>query len=46
MTPVALHPDHVPFEFKKMYKSYSENRANVPIIDRESMETFFGSFPS
>lgn len=42
MVPVTLHWDHVPAEFQADYKSYVENAASVPIIDKSSMESFFG----
>jgi len=39
--PVTIHPDHVPAEYKSMYKSYGECATDTPMIDASSMHTFF-----
>lgn len=41
MVPTTSHPDHVPDKYKSMYKSYTENAKDVPIIDRNSMDIFY-----
>jgi versiconal hemiacetal acetate esterase len=42
LVPPTTHPDNVPSEYISMYKSYTENADDAPIIDRSSMETYFG----
>jgi versiconal hemiacetal acetate esterase len=42
LVPPTTHPDNVPSEYISMYKSYAENADDAPIIDRSSMETYFG----
>jgi versiconal hemiacetal acetate esterase len=42
LVPPTTHPDNVPSEYISMYKPYTENTDNTPIIDRSSMETYFG----
>lgn len=44
VVPLTLHWDNVPDEYKSMYKAYEENATNVPVIDRSSMESFYGEF--
>lgn len=39
--PCTTHFDNVPAKYKPMYKSYTENAKDVPIIDKESMEIFY-----
>jgi versiconal hemiacetal acetate esterase len=39
IVPATLHWDHVPSEYKDMYKSY--DNVGTPIIDKASMETFY-----
>ncbi|KAJ5951523.1 uncharacterized protein N7479_009936 [Penicillium vulpinum] len=41
LVPSTLHPDYVPAEYESIYKSFQENATNVPLVDRESMETFY-----
>ncbi|KAI9810198.1 MAG: hypothetical protein M1827_006644 [Pycnora praestabilis] len=41
LTPVTLHPEYVPEEYKSMYTAYSDNAKDVPIIDAASMKTFY-----
>ena len=42
IVPATLHWDHVLPEYKSMYKSMDEN-VGVPIIDKETMDTFFNA---
>ena len=42
MTPLALHWENVPSEYKSVYLSYDENAENVPVINKATMETFYG----
>jgi versiconal hemiacetal acetate esterase len=42
LVPPTTHPTNVPSEYISMYKSYTENADGAPIIDRSSMETYFG----
>lgn len=39
--PCTAHWETVPEKYKSKYKSYEENKSGVPIIDKESMETFY-----
>jgi versiconal hemiacetal acetate esterase len=41
MVPATLHYDHVPDEYKDMFKAYEDNKTGVPIIDKNSMEIFY-----
>lgn len=41
LVPCVLHPDNVPEEYKADYNSYAENAKDVPMLDAESMKTFF-----
>ncbi|WPH00347.1 Hypothetical protein R9X50_00317300 [Acrodontium crateriforme] len=41
MVPCTTHFDNVPAKYQSMYKSYTENAKDVPIIDKGSMETFY-----
>ncbi|KAE8375823.1 Alpha/Beta hydrolase protein [Aspergillus bertholletiae] len=41
LVPLTLHWDNVPAEYKADYKSYDDNAANVPIIDKSTMESFY-----
>ncbi|KAH7354861.1 lipase/esterase-like protein [Rhexocercosporidium sp. MPI-PUGE-AT-0058] len=41
MVPVAAHPDSIPSAYKSQYKAYTENASGVPIIDADTMKTFF-----
>ena len=41
IVPATLHPDHVPEEHKSMYKSYTENAVDAPVINKESMQIFY-----
>jgi len=41
IVPATLHWDNVPSEYAHMYKAYTENASDVPIIDKSSMETFY-----
>ncbi|KAK5189348.1 Telomerase-binding protein [Exophiala xenobiotica] len=41
IVPVTLHYDHVPEEYKSMFKAMQENEKDVPIIDKESMRSFY-----
>ncbi|TKA74716.1 hypothetical protein B0A49_02415 [Cryomyces minteri] len=41
IVPATLHPDNVPSEYQSMYKAYEENGVDAPIIDKESMITFY-----
>ncbi|ESZ92801.1 hypothetical protein SBOR_6817 [Sclerotinia borealis F-4128] len=43
MVPVAAHPTSVPAAYKLHYQSYNENAADVPIINLETMDTFFAA---
>ena len=42
LVPVTLHYSNIPDEFKSMYTSYVENEVGSPIIDKQTMTTFFG----
>jgi hypothetical protein len=46
LVPTTLHHSHVPAEYASAYTSMSENAKDVPIIDKESMETFYGELNS
>ena len=39
--PCTTHWDSVPSKYKSMYKSYTDNAKDAPVIDKESMETFY-----
>lgn len=41
LVPVTLHYDYVPVEYRPMFTSYEENATNVPVIDKQSIATFF-----
>lgn len=42
--PVTVHPSHgVPKEYASKYTSYEENKSGVPLIDADTMQTFFQS---
>lgn len=41
IVPCTLHPSHVPEEYKSMYKSYTENAVDAPVINKESMQIFY-----
>jgi len=41
LAPITLHFDHVPEEYKSIFKSYDENKEGVPIIDKESLRNCF-----
>ncbi|KAH7378188.1 carboxylesterase [Cadophora sp. MPI-SDFR-AT-0126] len=41
MVPCTLHFDNVPSEYQYMHKSYEENKTDVPVINKESMEIFY-----
>jgi versiconal hemiacetal acetate esterase len=41
MVPVTVHPDNVPERLKSVYKSYTENAKDAPVIDAESMHIFY-----
>ena len=41
MVPATCHFDNVPDKYKSMYKSYTENAKDTPIIDGESMQIFY-----
>ncbi|KAG9234343.1 Alpha/Beta hydrolase protein [Amylocarpus encephaloides] len=41
LVPVTAHPSNVPEKYKSIYNSYEENKTDVPIIDADSMATFF-----
>ncbi|CCD53122.1 hypothetical protein QC760_001544 [Botrytis cinerea] len=43
MVPVTAHPSSIPAAYKNHYKSYDENAHDVPIIDLDTMNTFFGA---
>ena len=43
LVPPTTHPENVPSEYIRMYKSYTENADDAPIIERSSMETYFGT---
>jgi versiconal hemiacetal acetate esterase len=42
LVPVTMHYSNIPEEFKSMYKSYVENEVGSPVIDKQTMITFFG----
>lgn len=44
VTPASLHWDNVPNEYKSMYTAYEDNKKGTPIIDGESMATFYEAF--
>ncbi|PPJ52349.1 hypothetical protein CBER1_09847 [Cercospora berteroae] len=39
--PCTTHWDNVPEKYKSKYNSYTENAKGTPIIDKESMDTFY-----
>ena len=41
IVPVTVHYDNVPEEYQTLYKSYSDNATNVPVLDKEGMTGFF-----
>jgi versiconal hemiacetal acetate esterase len=41
VVPCTTHPENIPSEYASQHKSYEENKTGVPIIDRESMDTFY-----
>jgi len=41
LVPTTTHPDNVPDKYKSIYKSYTENAKDVPIIDKGSMDVFY-----
>jgi versiconal hemiacetal acetate esterase len=41
IVPITLHWDNIPAEHQSIYKSYDENKEDVPIIDKQSMETVY-----
>jgi versiconal hemiacetal acetate esterase len=41
MVPATVHPDNVPEKHKSIYKSYTENGKDAPVIDGESMAIFY-----
>jgi versiconal hemiacetal acetate esterase len=41
IVPCTLHYDYVPEEYKSMFKAFQENEKDVPIIDKESMRSFY-----
>jgi versiconal hemiacetal acetate esterase len=45
MVPVTLHWNNTPAEYKEDYRSYEENAENVPIINKATMESFYGEPP-
>lgn len=44
LAPSTLHPDYVPERFKGAFNSYKEN-ADGPLINREAMYVFYGTYP-
>jgi versiconal hemiacetal acetate esterase len=44
ITPITLHYDNVPEEYKNMYTAYEENGKDAAIIDKGSVETFVEEF--
>ncbi|KAH7080861.1 carboxylesterase [Paraphoma chrysanthemicola] len=43
LVPCTLHFDNVPEEYQAIFRSYDDNKENVPVIDKESMETFYSA---
>lgn len=43
LVPVTAHPSSIPAAYKEHYKSYEENAAGVPILDRAAMDVFLGA---
>ncbi|RJE27049.1 alpha/beta hydrolase fold protein [Aspergillus sclerotialis] len=43
ITPLALHWEKVPSEYKSVYRSYDENAENEPVINKATMETFYAA---
>jgi acetyl esterase/lipase len=41
IVPVTAHPSSIPDAYKQHYTAYEENKSGVPILDAESMNTFF-----
>ncbi|KAJ8071148.1 hypothetical protein OCU04_001488 [Sclerotinia nivalis] len=41
LVPATAHPSSIPAAYKDHYKSYEENASGVPILDRETLNTFF-----
>jgi versiconal hemiacetal acetate esterase len=46
LNPITTHVDNPPAKYKDIYKSYSENATNVPLVDRHCMDVSFGELPS
>lgn len=42
MNPITSHMDNPPAKYKHLYKSYTENAVDVPLIDRHCMDVAFG----
>ncbi|KAL1970453.1 hypothetical protein VTN77DRAFT_4097 [Rasamsonia byssochlamydoides] len=43
LNPITSHMDNPPAKYKHIYKSYTENAVNVPVVDRHCMDVSFES---
>ena len=41
LVPLTVHYDHVPAKYKSMYKAFTENATDVPILDKNSVDIFY-----
>lgn len=41
LVPATVHPNAVPSKYTSMYKAHHDIAKDSPVIDRESMDTFF-----
>lgn len=41
ISPVTVHPDNVPIEFRAIHKSYTEFNQGAPVLTRSTMVGFF-----
>ena len=42
LSPMTLHPDYVPPEYRDLYRSYAEYSVDVPVVDAATMRTYYG----
>lgn len=41
IVPITVHYDNVPSKYQSQYKSYTDNEAGIPVLDKEQMTNFF-----
>ncbi|KAK7206410.1 Alpha/Beta hydrolase protein [Myxozyma melibiosi] len=44
LSPCEVHPDHIPEKFKGMHTSAENSAGRLPVIDIESMRTFYSTY--